>query len=141
MRSVRIGVGAAALVLSAHLLVAQQPGQARPQGNQHGMMGDSAMAQQHMPAMDSLNAHLDTLVSRMDKATGDQKVAAMADVINQLVAERRMMQEHMHQMMGPRDSMMRNRRGKPARGGNRRPTSAPDSSVADSGHAGHHPPK
>jgi hypothetical protein len=131
----RIGVGVVALALSAHMLVAQQPGQAR-QGNQRGMRGDSAMAQQHMHMhmMDSLNAHLDTLVSRMNMANGNAKVMAMADVINALVAERGMMQKHMRQMMG-------NMKGKQPPRGNRRPAAKPDSSAADSGHAGHHPPK
>jgi hypothetical protein len=140
MSSVRIGLATAALVLSAHVLVAQQPGQTRPQG-QRGMMGDSAMARQHMQAMASRNARLDSLVGRMNTATGNIKIAAMADVINEFVAQRRMMQEHMRQMMGPGHGMMENMKGKPPQRGGRRPTSPPDPRVADTGHVEHHPPK
>ena len=52
-----------------------------------------------MQRMDSLEARLDSLVSRMNHAAGNQKIAAMAAVINELVAQRRAMREHMRQMM------------------------------------------
>jgi hypothetical protein len=55
--------------------------------------------------MDSLNTRLDSLVSRMNRATGNTKVAAMADVINELVAQRRAMHEHMRTMMQSREGM------------------------------------
>src|SRR5690348_207504 len=94
MNSSRLGIGVAVLMLVAHVLVAQQPGQGQ-RGNQRGMQGDTAMAQRHMHTMDSLNARLDTLVHRMNMTRGNEKVAAIADVVNALVAERRMMQQHM----------------------------------------------
>jgi hypothetical protein len=53
-----------------------------------------------MAAMDSLDQRLDSLVDRMNRAGGNQKVAAMAAVINELVAQRRLMRGHMRQMMG-----------------------------------------
>lgn len=144
MNNMRIGLATAALVLSAHVLVAQQPGQMRPQA-QRGMTGDSAMArqhmQQHMQMMASRNARLDSLVSRMNMATGNLKITAMADVINELVAERRMMQEHMRQMMGSGHGMMEKMKGKPSQRERRRPTAPPKASAADTGHAEHHPPK
>lgn len=49
--------------------------------------------------MDSMNARLDTLVGRMNRSTGNAKVGAMAQVISELVSQRRAMQTHMHQMM------------------------------------------
>jgi hypothetical protein len=140
MSNIRIGLATAALMLSAHGLVAQQPGQTRPQA-QRGMMGDSAMARQHMQTMDSLNARLDSLVGRMNTAMDNLKITAMADVINELVAQRRMMHEHMQQMMGHGHGMMRNMKGKPPQRGNRRPTAPPDASASDTGHAEHHPPE
>ena len=76
----------AAFALSAQALTAQQPGP--PEG----------MAER-MRIVDSTNARLDTLVNRMNRATGTRKVTAMADVINQLVADRRAMQARIHQMM------------------------------------------
>jgi hypothetical protein len=86
------------------------------------MMSDTAVAQREMGMMDSMNLRLDTLVARMNRASGNMKVAAMAEVINELVAQRRAMQEHMRAMM-QRRSMMGNMRG----------NAPPDSSAADSG--------
>ena len=121
----------AALALTAQVS-AQQPG---PPGGMTGMPG---MAE-HMRTMDSLNVHLDTLVNRMNRATGNKKVTAMADVINELVAQRRAMQGHMREMMESRQGMMMQDMGKPAPA--KGPlTSGADSMAADTGHAAHHPP-
>ncbi len=91
------------------------------------MAGRPGMADQ-MQMMDSLNTRLDSLVARMNQATGGRKVTAMAEVINEMVAQRKVMQEHMHKMMGGRDGMMK--------------MMGPDSAAADTaGHAGHHPPQ
>ncbi|HYL30433.1 MAG TPA: hypothetical protein VEU27_10950 [Gemmatimonadales bacterium] len=122
---------AAALALTAQV-AAQQPG---PPG---GMAGMPEMAE-HMRMTDSLNVHLDTLVNRMNRATGNKKVTAMADVINELVAQRRAMQGHMRQMMESQRGMMMQEMGKPAPA--KGPlTSGADSTAADTGHAAHHPP-
>ena len=134
MRIVRIVAGLAAVMLSAQMLTAQQPAPPKP-GYRAG--ADSGMGmQQHM--MDSMNARLDTLVSRMNAATGNRKVTAMADVINELVAQRRVMQDHMHKMMHSRNGMMRmmDRSSAP-----QAPAPKADADSADTaGHAGHHPP-
>jgi predicted phosphoribosyltransferase len=103
------------------------------------MTGASGMAAQ-MQMMDSLDARFDTLVSRMNGATGNSKVTAMAAVINDLVAQRKVMQEYMRQMMESREGMMRMMKESAAEA---RPTPTPgtDSTPADTaGHAGHHPP-
>jgi hypothetical protein len=63
-----------------------------------------------MSMMDSADARLDRLVSTMNTATGSGKVQAMAAVINELVAQRRMMRTHAKRMMGP-DGMMGNGTG------------------------------
>lgn len=90
-----------------------------------GALAAPGMADQ-MRMMDSMNNRLDSLVARLNRAAGASKVAAMADVINELVAQRKVMQERMHQMMGRRDAMMR---------------MLEDSTAADTaGPAGHHPP-
>jgi hypothetical protein len=132
MRIVRFGATLAALVFGAHVLAAQQPASPGQPGHRHGgVTADSGMGM-HM-RMDSLNARLDTLVTRMNAATGNRKVAAMADVINELVAQRRAMQGHMHKMMDSHKGMMRMREKSPA--------PEADSAPADTaGHAGHHPP-
>ena len=130
------------LVLCAGALAAQQPGPPPPQGHGQGaeMSGPAGMADQTR-MMDSLNHRLDSLVARMNRATGAGKVAAMADVINELVAQRKVMQEHMRQMMEGRKGMMRMMEDSlPVSPG--APTQRADSAAADTaGHAGHHPPK
>ncbi len=103
-----------------------------------GMPGMPGMAE-HMWMMDSLNVHLDTLVNRMNRATGNKKVTAMADVINELVAQRRAKQGHMRQMMESRQGMMMQGMGKPAPATGP-PTSGADSTAVDTGHAAHHAP-
>lgn len=135
MRIGRIAIGLAALALSAHLLLAQQPEQ-RPGQPSDSMMGMSGTMRQHMRTMDSLNARLDTLVSRMNRATGNKRMAAMADVINELVAQRKAMQKHMREMMQPGGGMRMPRTGAPAPADARRPTAETDSAV----HGQHHPP-
>ena len=136
MRIVRFGAGLAALVLSVHVVAAQQPTPPQPRDR---MTGKSEMAAQ-MQMRDSLNARLDTLVSRMNKATGNSKVTAMAAVINELVGQRKVMQEHMRQSMESREGMMRMMK-EPAAGAPPAPTPGADSLPADTaGHAGHHPP-
>ena len=138
MRIVRCGAGLAALVLSAHVLAAQKPGPPPPPSRQPGGMMDMAA---QMRTMDSLSARLDTLASRMNRTTGSGKVTAMADVINELVAQRKVMQAHMRQMMESRQEMM-HRMQRPAPPQGRRPLrSGTDSAAADTGHAAHHPPQ
>jgi hypothetical protein len=145
MRVVRIGGGFAALVLVTQVLAAQQP--SPPQAPDHrrgGMMSASGMAEQ-MHMMDSLNARLDTLVSRMNRATGSRKVTAMAEVINELIAQRKVMHAHMRQMMESGEGMMHMMgQPTPSEGGPPAPktdSAKTDSSAADTaGHAGHHPP-
>jgi hypothetical protein len=93
----------------------------------------------HMTAMDSMNARLDTLVGRMNRTKGNAKVTAMAHVINELVAQRKAMQEHMRQMMRSRSGMMdlmtESKRAETAK-----PKVGTDSGAADTaGHAEHHP--
>jgi hypothetical protein len=139
MKIARLGAGLAALALSAQTLVAQQPGPPQHQDRPGGMQEMPGMALQ-MQMMDSLNARLDTLVTRMNRATGNKKVTAMADVINELVAQRKVMQGRMRQMMESRQGMMQ-KMGEPGPAGQPAPTATPDTVVDDTaGHAGHHPP-
>jgi hypothetical protein len=142
MNGIRIGTLVTVLALGTRLLAAQQPGPP----NRGGMMADTGMAQQQMRIMDSMNLRLDSLVARMNQATGNKKVAALADVINELVSQRRamqqhmrqMMQGHMRQMMQERHGMMGDTMGEARQPTKRQPMPTPDSSAADSGHAGHH---
>jgi len=110
-----IAVSLLSLVLGTGSLAAQQPqGPARDSAAQAAMMMNM---QQHMRMMDSADARLDTLVRRMNSASGNAKVSAMAQVINELVAQRRAMQAHMRQMMQSHGDMMHGQMGPRARPG------------------------
>jgi len=92
-----------------------------------------------MMMMDSLNHRLDSLVDRMNRTSGNQKVQAMAAVINELVSQRKAMQGRMHQMM-ERGGMMGAMGDSTSMGP--RPAAKPESTLTDStDHAAHHPPK
>ena len=88
--------------------------------------------------MDSLNRRIDSLVDRMNRAGGNQKVAAMAAVINELVAQRKAMHSHMRQMTDGKGGMMQmmSDSASPSR---RVPASVSDSATSDTTHAAHHP--
>lgn len=119
-------------------------------GQQPGNQGDTTRAMQRemmMQRVQAADARLDQLVGEMNRAVGARKVAAMATVINELVAQRKQMRAHMMQMMEMMDSggmmggagrprpsgMMRQRTQTPADTSRMRP-SAPDTG----GHAQHH---
>jgi hypothetical protein len=146
VRLVRFGAGVLALALGAGALAAQQPGPPQhPQGHRmdSAMAGRPGMADQ-MGMMDSMDKRLDSMVTRMNGAMGSRKMAAMADVINEMVAQRKAMQAHMHQMMDSRAAMMQtmpmmhdSAPVSPAPGAPRA-----DSAAADmEGCGGHQPPK
>jgi hypothetical protein len=78
------------------------PGQSS-QPNMEDMM---KMHQQMMAEMKTADAKLDELVKTMNAATGDAKISAIAQVVNELVRQRKgmhgrmgMMDDHMMQMM------------------------------------------
>jgi len=135
-----------ALMLGAGALAAQQPGppeqkQRQQEHRQRTGMPDRPRIVDQRRTMDSLNTLLDSLVARMNRAIGAQKVAAMADVINQLVVQRKAMQGHMRQMMEKREGMM-DMMDDSAPTSPGIPAPGPDSAAADTaGHAGHHPPE
>ena len=99
MRISVFGTALVATVALAASLSAQQPAPpAKPAPPAAGMkMG---MPKMDMQMMDSMHARLDSAVARMNRTTGDARESAMADVINALVSEQRMMHAHMQQMMG-----------------------------------------
>jgi hypothetical protein len=71
----------------------------------------------------------------MNRTSGNQKVQAMAAVINELVAQRKVMQDRMHQMM-ERGGMM-GMRDSTSTG--RKPPLSPDTAKDTTNHAAHHP--
>jgi len=124
--------GIAALVLTVSTAAAQQPGAPTPD-RRSGMAGGNQMS---MMMMDSLNHRLDSLVDRMNRTSGNQKVQAMAAVINELVAQRKVMQDRMHQMM-ERGGMMGMMSDSTSTG--RKPPLSPDTATDTTNHAAHHP--
>ncbi|HXH41906.1 MAG TPA: hypothetical protein VNN08_25000 [Thermoanaerobaculia bacterium] len=91
-------IGSFALaLLCVPALVAQMPDAEKP-----AMMPEcAAMMQQHdamQKHMAEMDAKLQTLVDQMNKAKGAAKVDGMAAVINELVAQRAMMQKQMADM-------------------------------------------
>jgi len=100
MKTTVIAAAVLTLILGAQGSAAQQPTQQMPQrvqamDSQRMRMMDS----QGMRMMDSMDARLDSLVTKMNRASGNAKVTAMAQVINELVAQRRTMRAHMREMM------------------------------------------
>jgi hypothetical protein len=129
MNTGALGAALVTLLLGTQGLAAQQPGRHAPRDTAaHPMMMKDM--QQHMRMMDSANARLDSLVRRMNQATGNAKVSAMAQVINELVAQRRAMQAHMRQMMESHGGMM---------GGRMMRRRVSDSAGADTSDHGQHP--
>jgi hypothetical protein len=132
-------LGIAGSLLLASGAAAQEPG--RQHGDTMNAMRGRAMSGEMMTMsmMDSADARLDRLVRTMNKSTGGRKVQAMAAVINELVAQRKMMRMHARQMMGP-DGMM----GGQNMTQNMRPAArdtVPPPAAADTGdHAQHHQP-
>jgi len=103
MRQLRLVAGIAAVALSAQMLAAQDTS---PPRQPH--RGDTAAGMQPsmmMMTMDSLNRRLDSLVNLMNRAKGERKVTAMADVINELVEQRKAMHRRMREMMHDRAGM------------------------------------
>jgi hypothetical protein len=136
MKSLRIIGVIIALSLGASAGAAQQS--PTPPRNPH--RGEAGGGKMSMMMVDSLNHRLDSLVAEMNRTSGDKKVTAMAAVITELVAQRKAMQNRMHQMMqgeGGKMGMMKDSTSPGAK-----PTAKPDSEAADtSDHAAHHPSK
>lgn len=102
-------IGLAGSFLLASGAAAQAPGR-HHRDTANAMRRGPMTGGMMMSMMDSADARLDRLVSTMNTATGSGKVQAMAAVINELVAQRRMMRTHAKRMMGP-DGMMGNGTG------------------------------
>jgi hypothetical protein len=93
-----------------------------------------------MMMMDSLDHRLDSLVDRMNRSTGNQKVQSMAAVINELVSQRKMMRDRMHGMM-QQGGMMGGMNDKSKSTGPKAQTQPEAAGTDSTDHAAHHPPK
>jgi hypothetical protein len=105
---VRIGMSSAAFLLAAGLFLLAPPrSAAAPQGQpsqsaapsgQSGMADMMKMHETMMAETKAAEARLDALVKTMNAASGDAKVAAIAAVVNEMVAQQKTMHSHMHEM-------------------------------------------
>jgi hypothetical protein len=98
MKSIAVMV-LAGILLAATTVAAQQPDRP-PADTSRAVPGRPMTGAMMMRVMDSADARLDGLVRTMNQATGQNKVQAMEAVINELVAQRKMMRGHMARMMG-----------------------------------------
>jgi hypothetical protein len=73
------------------------------QGNMPDMMAVHQQMMQMMAEMKAADAKLDQLVSQMNAAKGQPKISAIAEVVNELAKQQKMMHEHMGTM---HDQMM-----------------------------------
>ena len=104
----RISGFAAALVAAiavAAPLAAQQPRVAAPKAGAPKAGTPAPKMMVDMKGMDSLEIRLDSAVALMNRSTGDAKTAAMADVLNALVAHHKAMHAHMQDMQGHMGAM------------------------------------
>jgi hypothetical protein len=95
-RSILIGFAGTLWLASG--AAAQQP-RGQHGDSMHAMRG-RVMTGAMMTRMDSADARLDRLMKTMNASTGGKKVQAMAAVLNELVAQRKMMRMHAREMMG-----------------------------------------
>ena len=105
----RLLIGAA--IFTATVLVAPTVAQSAAQtphdhqqatsAQKPGMMGQDH--QRMMADMKTADDRLQELVSKMNAATGDQKIGVMADLLTQLVTNQKNMHQH---MMAMHDQMM-----------------------------------
>jgi hypothetical protein len=107
--------------------------------------GDGTLApeqQRMMRMMAADDEKLAGLIRAMNAARGDQKVAAIADVINELVAQRTSMRTQMMRMQAGMDQMMSHMATMHGAGGmmnKKAPEPVPP--VGEPDHAAHHPEK
>jgi hypothetical protein len=125
--------------------------QAPAPGGHHDAVTESTAGQQQNPAaparppmmknMAAADQRLLDLVVKMNMATGEEKVAAMAAVVNELVVQRRQMQEQMRMQGDMMEAMMSRMSAMHGAGGmmKKTPEPVPDANPTD--HADHHPQK
>jgi hypothetical protein len=92
-------------VLAQQAATPTPPPHEHPSGPSDKMDKDrQAKHEKMMAEMKAMDARLDEKVAAMNAAKGDQKVEAMAAVINELVSQRKEMRQHlgpMHPMKHP----------------------------------------
>jgi len=126
------------VALSTTIVLAQPP----PAGQNDMAAHKQMMAEQKaaMARMTAADQKLAELVARMNAAKGDEKVTALAAVVNELVVQRTQMQEQMRVQGGMMERMMSHMSGMHGTGGMMNKAPAPDKAT-EPDHGAHHPEK
>lgn len=112
---------------------------AAPAGGQAALAVDQ---QQMMKMMAADDEKLAGLLTTMNAAKGDAKVAAIAAVVNELAAQRTRMQAQMRMQAGMMDQMMSHMTAMHGPGGMmNKKAPEPAAGVSEPDHAAHHPGK
>ena len=107
-----------------------------------GPAATAADQRQMMKMMAADDEKLAGLITTMNAAKGDAKVAAMAAVINELAAQRTRMQAQMRMQAGMMEKMMSHMAAMHGPGGMMdKKAPEPAAGVSEPGHAAHHPEK
>jgi hypothetical protein len=124
--------------LSTTIVLAQSPAAGQNDMAAHQqMMAERKAAMAKMAAADQ---KLTALVARMNTAKGEEKVTALAAVVNELVAQRTEMREQMRMQGGMMERMMSHMSGMHGTGGMMNKAPTPDK-AAEPDHGAHHPEK
>jgi len=131
-------IALATAVLSTTIVLAQSP----PAGQNDMAAHKQMMAEQKaaMAKMAAADQKLAELVAGMNAATGNEKVSAMAAVVNELVAQRAQMREQMRMQGGMMERMMSHMSEVHGMGGMIKKAPA-NSEAPQSDHGAHHPEK
>lgn len=140
----------AAMTLAAQQTTTPAPGMDKPGMMGEGKMDESAMMAMHkemMAKMEAMDSKLDDLVKKMNTAKGSKKVDATAAALNELVAQRKQMREHMmamqpemmkHMMEHMQAGMTKGMMECPMMKGMAGPTAEPKKPATEE-HSKHHP--
>lgn len=127
------------------LVLAQAPTDGHHEGLTEPSAGQAAaptpQRQQMMQNMMAADQKLAELIARMNAATGDRKVDAIAAVVTELAAQRKQMQEQMRMQSGMMEQMMSHMSGMQGSGGMMKNTPPPKTDTTDADHGAHHPEK
>ncbi|HZJ33031.1 MAG TPA: hypothetical protein VFD21_15750 [Vicinamibacterales bacterium] len=147
LRRMSLAAALTALVAAATtaLVLAQAPTAGHHEGVPEPSAGQTTaptpQRQQMMQNMRAADQKVAELIAKMNAATGDRKVDAIAAVVTELAAQRKQMQEQMRMQSGMMEQMMSRMSAMHGSGGMMQGTPAPKTDATDPDHAAHHPDK
>ena len=143
-RRMWLAVAVVAIVAASGVMLGQVPATGHHDNAAATSAGQAAAPgserQRMMQGMLATGQKLTVVVARMNAATGERKVDAIAAVVAELVAQRQQMQEQMHKQGAMMEQMMSRMAAMHGRGGMMQGTPEPKKDV-DPDHEAHHPGK